>query len=204
MRAIYAVLLALVLGVAGCGGCGADVSGPVKEITYENIEHDGKTWRVNFESRFDAPVADVYAAFQEPERAHDLAPENVLKSELVSEEGNKKVVDLVGRLEILPPGFKVQQLRTEYVFYPDEKRFTTRTIDFGLADIDSEYKFEPADGGKATVLKFSQTSKSKAPSLTESLQKGALRETYITQVRVINKALGLEDDGADAGAEAKS
>jgi len=28
--------------------------------------------------------------------------------------------------------------------------------------------------------------------LVESLQKGALRETYITQVRAINRALGLD------------
>ena len=43
-------------------------------------------------------------AMSKPERAHEMAPENVLKSELVKEDGNTKVVDIVGRLEVLPPG----------------------------------------------------------------------------------------------------
>ena len=55
----------------------------------------------------------------------------------------------------------------------------------------TEYRFEPAPDGKGTLLRFTQTSKDKAPLLVESLQKGALRETYATQVRAVNRALGL-------------
>jgi hypothetical protein len=195
MRFIGAVLVATVVAFSGCGGCGADLSGPAKEIVSENIERDGDTWRVSFVSTFAAPVDKVYEAYRHPERGQELAPERVLKAEVVSEEGNKKVVDIVGRLEILPPGFKVQNLRNEYTFYPDEKRITSRTIDFNLADIESEYRFESTPDG-STVLHFSQTSKDKAPLVVESLQKGALRETYITQVRIVNKALGIESEGA--------
>jgi hypothetical protein len=89
----------------------------------------------------------------------------------------------------------VQNLRNEYTFFPDEKRITSRTIDFNLADIESEYRFESTAEGN-TVLRFSQTSKDKAPLIVESLQKGALRETYITQVRLVNKALGIESKDA--------
>ena len=53
------------------------------------------------------------------------------------------------------------------------------------------YRFEPSPDGKGTLLRFTETSKDKAPLLVESLQKGALRETYATQVRAVNRALGL-------------
>jgi hypothetical protein len=141
----------------------------------------------------------VYALFSQPERAHELAPDNVMKSELVSENGNTKVVDIVGKLDILPPGFKVQNIRNEWKLYPDEKRITSKSIDFKLADIDSEYKFEPTSDGKGTIVKFTQTSKDKAPLLVDSLQKGALKETYVRQVQMVNKALGLNQPATAPG-----
>ena len=69
-------------------------------------------------------------------------------------------------------------------------------VDFKLADITSEYKLTPTSDGKGTILTFKQTSKDKSPLLVDSLQKGALRETYIRQVDIINKALGLNEQAA--------
>lgn len=187
----------LAIGFAGCGGCmGPDISGPAREIVSEKMEKNGDVWNVEFVSTFDAPVDKVYEAFSKPETSKEYAPENVLKSELVKEEGNTKIVDIVGKLDILPPGFKVQNLRNEFVFYPAEKRFTQKTIDFPLADLSAEFKFTPTPDGKGTVLTFNQTSKTKSAMLVDSLQKGALRETYITQVRVVNKMLGLDTEKA--------
>ncbi|HWP66186.1 MAG TPA: SRPBCC family protein [Candidatus Limnocylindria bacterium] len=195
MRTIHGVALGLVLAAAigGCGGCGGgETAGPVPEIATERIEKRGDTWHVSFVTHFDAPVDKVYEAFTHPEKGQEILPQSILKSEVVSEDGNVKVVDIVGRLEILPPGFKVQTLRNEYTFYPGEKRITSRSIDFKLADINSELKFTPSNDGKGTTLTFSQTSKDKAPMLVESLQKGALRETYVTQVKIADKALGIQ------------
>jgi ligand-binding SRPBCC domain-containing protein len=199
MKAMRWILVALLaVGFAGCSGCfGVDVSGPAREIVSENMEKNGDIWTVDFVSTFDAPVDKVYDAFSKPEDSKQYAPENILKSELVKQDGDTKVVDIVGRLDILPPGFKVQQLRNEFTFYPDQKRFTQKTIDFPLADINSEFKFEATPDGKGTVLRFHETSKTKSAMLVDSLQKGALRETYITQVRVVNKMLGLEPDKAE-------
>src|SRR5262249_8489705 len=97
------------------------------------------------------------------ERVHEYAPENVLKSELVKNENNVKVVDIIGRLDILPPGFKVQNIRNEITFYPAEKRITSRSIDFKLADINSEYRFEPGPDGKGTVPPAHPDQKGQAP-----------------------------------------
>jgi len=165
--------------------------GPAKEIVSESMSKSGDIWHVSFVSKFDAPVDKVYEIFSHPERSHELAPDNVLKSEVVSEQDNTKVIDLVGKLDILPPGFKVQSIRTEYTLYPADHRITSKTVDFKLADINSEYKFEPTPDGKGTLLRFNQTSKDKGGIPVESVQKGALRETYVTQIRAVNRALGL-------------
>jgi|SRR5581483_7809087 len=196
MKAILAivavvVLVAAVYGVMKYRAIQQAASGPAKEIVSESLSKSGDTWQVSFVSRFDAPLDKVFDAFQHPERAAQYAPENVLKAEIVSDSGNTKTVDVVGKLDILPPGFKIQNLRTEYTVYPNEHRITSRSIDFKLADITSEYKFEPTSDGNGCVLRFNQTSKNKTPMLVEALQKGALRETYLTQVRAVNRALGL-------------
>ena len=195
MRTTYGMVLGVVLAgmLHGCGGCGGgEVAGPVKEITSEKIDKQGDTWHVKFVTHFDAPVDKVYEVFTHPEKGHDVLPGSILQADVVNENGNSKVVDIVGRLEILPPGFKVQTLRNEYTFFPDQKRITSRSVDFKLADINSEFVFTPSDDGKGTTLTFTETSKDKAPMLVESLQKGALRETYVTQVKIADKVLGLD------------
>jgi Polyketide cyclase / dehydrase and lipid transport len=192
MKLAYALLFLMAIAFAGCGGCTrTEDIGTSKEIASESMEKSGDTWHVKFQTKIDAPPDKVYEAFAQPERSHEFSPDNVMKSELVSQNGNTKVVDIVGKLDVLPPGFKVQDLRTEFTLYPDEKRITSKSVDFKLADLASEYKFEPADGGKATLITFTQTSKDKGGLPVESLQKGALKETYVRQVQMVNKALGL-------------
>jgi hypothetical protein len=81
---------------------------------------------VNFTSKFEAPVDRVWEAFNQPERLKEFVPENVLKSDVVSQDGNKKTIDLVARLDILPPGFKVQKRRTT----PSSRAATARPPSF--------------------------------------------------------------------------
>jgi hypothetical protein len=199
MKTILAVVAAVVIAVVAYLGYAyyriqQAATGPAKEIVSESITKTGDTWHLAFVSKFDAPLDKVYEIYSHPERSQQLAPENVLKSEIVQEDGNTKVIDLIGKLDILPPGFKVQKIRSEYTLYPDEHRMTAKTIDFKLADVTSDYKFEPGPDGKSTILKFTQTSKDKS-QLVDSLQKGALREQYLTTVRAVNRALGLAPAG---------
>ena len=193
MRIVMAGLLG-VLVLAGCGGKTEPTCPPAKEIGTSRVVKNGDTWDVSITSNIDAPVDKVFEAASHPEKGHDLVPESILKSELVGEDGNKKTMDIVVRLDILPPGFKVQNVRNEYVYYPQDKRFTTKSIDFKLADITSEYKFEPSSDGKSTVLKFTQKSKDKSPMILDSLQKGAQCETFAIQAKVVRRALGLDTD----------
>jgi len=195
MKAILAIAAAVVLALVAYVVVkyraiqqAADCRAP--QIVAGSMTKSADTWHINFTTRINAPLERVFDAFQHPERAAEFAPENVMKSTILKDEGNTKVVDVIGKLDILPPGFKVQNLRTEYTVYPAEHRITSHTIDFKLADISSEYRFEPASGGGTTV-QFTQTSKQKQNLPTEALEKGALCETYLTQIRAVERALGL-------------
>ncbi len=197
MKNILAIVAVVVLAVVGFVGwqywkIQQVLSGPAKEIVSEKIEREGDIWHASFVSKIDATPDEVFEAFNQPERTAEIMPDSFKQSKLVSSEGNKKVVDFIAVLEILPPGFKVQNPRVEITYFPSEKRMTTRTIDFQLADITSEYTIEPADGGKATIVRLEQKNKPKTASIVESLQKGAIRESYINQIRAANKGIAQE------------
>ncbi len=196
MRTIVVVLLGAALAAAGCGGKGEPSCPPAKEIATSSVVKNGDTWDVVITSNIEAPVDKVLEAAEHPEKGHDLVPENLLKTEVLKEEGSTKTVDIVARLDILPPGFKVQNIRTEYTYYPQDKRFTTKSIDFKLADITAEYKFEPSADGKGTVVKLNQKSKDKSPLILDSLQKQALCETFSIQMKVVRRGLGLDEKPA--------
>lgn len=162
--------------------------GPVQEIAREKMEKTGDTWHIEFETMFDATVDRVYEAYSQPERGHEFAPDQVLASELKSSSGNTKVVELRARVLNLP----IQRLIIEYTLDPERKRLTSRTLEYNMADITSEYEFQASPDGKRTLLKFKQTSKEKLGNpLPESVQKGALKASYVTAVRTVNKALGI-------------
>lgn len=199
MRKLLSLVFVVAIGLVGCGGGGEDDAHPaIREIKTESMAKKGDTWTVAFTSEIAAPVDKVFEAFSQPEKGHDLLPENVLKSELKSSEGNKKVIDLVIKLDILPPGFKVQNPINEYEFFPDQKKIVQKTLDFKLADIQSEFQFKPSADGKGTTVDFKQTSKDKSSMIVESLQRGALRETYVIQIKTVEKALGLAPDAKPA------
>jgi hypothetical protein len=205
MKNILAIVALVVLAVAGFVGyqywkIQKALTGPAKEIVSESIVREGETWHASFVSKLDGTPDEVYRAFSQPERLSEIMPDNFPKSQLVSSDGNKKVVDFVARIDILPPGFKVQNPRIEFTYFPAEKRIVTKTIDFQLADIDSEYKFEPADGGKATIVRLEQKNKPKSASIVESLQRGAIRESYVVQVRAAMKGMAQDRAAKPAAA----
>src|SRR5262249_54291345 len=109
MRTIAPIVIGVVL-IADCGGKTEPSCSPMKEIATSSVVKNGDTWDVAITSNIEAPVDKVLEAAQHPEAGHDLVPESILKSELVNEAGNTKTMDIVARLDILPPGFKVQNI----------------------------------------------------------------------------------------------
>jgi hypothetical protein len=159
--------------------------GPVEEIVYEKLEKDGKVFEIELRSRIDAPVDVVWAAMLEPEKLAENS-DQYKKSELISETENSKELDLhVLALDNL------QQFKILLVFDEPNKIVKLSTTESTLADIEGSYLLEPSPDGKMTLYTYKaiQTDKVALP-ISVDVQRSALKESFVNQVRAIKKQIG--------------
>ncbi len=197
-RSKFLVLLiaaATILSLAGCdkimglfraNRAAVKWQGPVKEIVYEKLDKDGKVFDIEMRSRIDAPVDKVWAALKEPEKLADNNEQYKL-SRLIKSEGNTKQLEIhVLTLDNL------QQFVIEIAFDDAHKKATIRTIKSTLADIDGSYELTPSPDGQKTlyVYKAKQTDKVVLP-VSVDVQRSALKESFVNQVRAIKKQIGI-------------
>jgi uncharacterized protein YndB with AHSA1/START domain len=160
--------------------------GPVEEIVFEKLEKDGKVFDVELHSRIDAPIDAVWAAMKQPEKLAEYSAQ-YKKSDLLSAEGNKKVLELhVLALDNL------QQFKVELTFDDATKTTTIKTLESTLADIQGTYELVPSPDGQKTlyIYKAKQTDKVALP-ISVDVQRSALKESFVNQVRAIKKQVGL-------------
>ncbi len=199
MRKSKVVFLALgvvaLLGVSGCDmiagyfraqKAATKWEGPVEEITFEKLEKDGKVFDVELHSRIDAPIEAVWAAVKTPEKLAENSTQ-YKKSELLSAEGNKKVLELhVLALD------NMQQFKVEITYDDTAKTASLKTLESTLADIQGTYELVPSPDGQKTlyIYKAKQTDKVALP-ISVDVQRSALKESFVNQVRAIKKQVGL-------------
>jgi len=199
MRKSKVVFLALgVAALLGASGCdmiagyfraqkaATKWEGPVEEIVFEKLEKDGKVFDVELHSRIDAPIDAVWAAMKMPEKLAEFSTQ-YKKSDLLSAEGNKKVLELhVLALD------NMQQFKVELTFDDATKTTTIKTLESTLADIQGTYELVPSPDGQKTlyIYKAKQTDKVALP-ISVDVQRSALKESFVNQVRAIKKQVGL-------------
>jgi hypothetical protein len=128
----------------------------------------------------------VWAAVKSPEKLAENSTQ-YKKSELVSAEGNKKVLDLnVLALD------NMQQFKIELTFDDATKTATLKTLSSTLADIQGTYELVPSPDGQKTlyIYKAKQTDKVALP-ISVDVQRSALKESFVNQIRAIKKQAGL-------------
>jgi len=160
--------------------------GPVDEIVYESLEKDGKVFDVEMHSRIDAPIDKVWEAMKHPERLAEFS-DQYKRSKLLSENGNTKQLELhVLALDNL------QQFKVELTFDDANKTIHIKTIESTLSDIDGTYKAEPSPDGTKTlyIYKAKNTDKVALP-VSVDVQRSALKEAFVNQVRAIKKQIGI-------------
>ena len=159
-----------------------------KEISLEEIVKDGQTWKVKFESVIDKPIDQVWQAFGSPERSAEFIPETFKKSELKSSAGNKKVLEMQVQVLTLP----LQTFVTEMTYDEAGKTVGVKTLQ-GPQDLTATYKLEASPDGKKTLIRYDSTAVNKINvPLPESVQRGAVKELFVKQMRAINA--GIEDE----------
>jgi hypothetical protein len=112
--------------------------------------------------------------------------EQYKKSDLISNEGNKKQLDV----NVLTLG-NLQNFKLELTFHDDTKTVDVKTLESTLADIDGTYHLEPSPDGQKTlyIYKAKQTDKVNLPVSTD-VQRSAIKESFVSQVNAIKKQVG--------------
>jgi predicted negative regulator of RcsB-dependent stress response len=161
-----------------------------KEVAAESIEKEGNKWTLHMESVLAQPIDKVWKALRQPERSHEFI-DAFKKSELKKEEGNVKTVEFQVQVLTLPLQTFVAQLT-----YNDSAHEVGLKTLSGPQDQNATYTLTALDPNKTLlVLDGTATDKVSVP-LPLSVQKGAMRELFVNQVRAIQK--GIEIDEAKA------
>lgn len=158
--------------------------GPVAEILSEKLDKQADTMTMEFTSRLDAPLADIWQAFSEPERSAEFS-ETIRVSRLLQAQGNSKLI----LFEMAMLG-QPQRLSMQFTFLPGENRVRIQSVESQLSDIQGEYHFTPSPDGTKTLLTYTGTLKDKVSlPVPLALQKNAARESFVSTVRALQKGV---------------
>jgi len=158
-----------------------------KEVAAESIEKDGSKWTLHMESVLAQPIDKVWKALRQPERSHEFI-DSFKKSELKKEEGNTKTVEFQVQVLTLPLQTFVAQLT-----YDDAGHQVALKTLSGPQDQTATYTLTAIDPNKTLlVLDGTAVDKVSVP-LPLSVQKGAMRELFVNQVRAIQKGIQVDE-----------
>ncbi|HEY2773431.1 MAG TPA: SRPBCC family protein [Candidatus Binatia bacterium] len=190
------VVAAAVVAVAGISGCdqiagyfrarsaAVKWDGPIEEIASADLTKDGKVFTIKMESRIDATPDKVWAAMKHPEMLSKNS-DQYKKSDILKDEGNHKELEIhVMALDNL------QQLTVSMDFDDATKTLHLKTLTSTIADIDGTYSLTPSPDGQKTLYVYNakQTDKVALP-ISEDVQRSAIKESFVNQVRAIKKQI---------------
>jgi carbon monoxide dehydrogenase subunit G len=158
-----------------------------KEVAEESIEKDGTKWTIHLESVLTQPIDKVWKALHQPERSHEFI-EAFKKSELKKEEGNTKTVEFQVQVLTLP----LQSFIVQLTFDDADHTMTAKTLS-GPQDQNATYRLSSLDADK-TLLVYDATATDKiSVPLPLSIQKGAVRELFVNQIRAIEQGIAQDE-----------
>jgi carbon monoxide dehydrogenase subunit G len=163
-----------------------------KEVAEESIEKDGTRWTIHMESVLAQPIDKVWKALHQPERSHEFI-EAFKKSELKTEEGKSKTVEFQVQVLTLP----VQSFVVQLTFDDANRTMTTKTLS-GPQDQSATYRLSSL-GADKTLLVYDATATDKiSVPLPLSIQKGAVRDLFVNQIRAIEKGIAQDEAKGNA------
>jgi carbon monoxide dehydrogenase subunit G len=203
MKTIVSVVIGVALLLAALGGwqywrmtSAASRWSGAEELTFEEIVKDGRTWTVRLESVIAKPIDQVWEAMQQPERSAEFIPETFKKSELKSSGDGKKIVEMQIQVLTLP----VQTFLAEMTYDAAAKTVSVQTRG-GPQELVATYRLESSPDGTSTRLRYSGKAEERINvPLPESVQKGAMRALFVSQVRAIER--GIEQELRDRAEKA--
>lgn len=155
-----------------------------KEVVEASFKKDGAVATIHYVGIVDGPLDKVQDAVWAAERGSQMI-ENIKKSELVQQDGNKKSVLMQLKAGALP----MQQVVMLFTLDPVKHEVSFKTTQAQGADLEGVYRFEGA--GNRTRLTYDAKATDKIPNpLPDGVIETAQREVFVNTVRGINKSLG--------------
>jgi hypothetical protein len=183
-----AIVLVAVLGYVGWSYWAVQQAavrweGAVPGILSEKIEKEGDVADIELVSRIDAPMADVFGAFQRPEDTPKYVAE-IKQATVVEEADQKKRVEF--HLTLLE---RLQVLTVDLTYDPSGESVGIKTFE-GETDIDGAYALTPSPDGQKTLVTYraKQRNKSALP-IPVSTEKSAIKEQFKNLMCAIEKDL---------------
>src|ERR1700687_1518137 len=150
----------------------------------ENITHEGDLWHADFTARIPAPEQTVFDAIRNIENTHS---DQVKAVRVVSESGNKKVVD------VDTAGLPGQTITTEleFEYLPDEKKIVYHTLNNALLDTQATYQL--GDEGSSTFIDYHQTTHLlQSFPVPDGMIKQVIRNIFVSQLDTLKRALHIK------------
>jgi hypothetical protein len=163
------------------------------EVVDSSFKKDGAVAKIRYVGVIDAPIDKVQDAVWGVERSSEMI-ENIKKSELVQQDGNKKSVLMQLKAGTLP----LQQVVMQFTLDPANHDIAFKTTQSQAADLEGHYKLETVGNKTRLTYEATQTDKIANP-FPDGVVETANREVFVNTVRGINKSLGVAPAPTTAG-----
>jgi hypothetical protein len=154
-----------------------------KEVEEASFTKDGAVATIRYVGVVDAPLDKVQDAVWGAEHSSEMI-ENIKKSELIQQDGNKKTVLMQLKAGTLP----LQQIVMLFTLDPGKHQISFKTTQAQAADLDGAYHLEAVGNRTRVTYEAKQTDKIANP-FPDGVIETANREVFVNTIRGINKAL---------------
>jgi hypothetical protein len=154
------------------------------EVVDASFKKDGAVAQIRYVGVIDGPLDKVQDAVWGVERSSQMI-ENIRKSELMQQDGNKKTVLMQLKAGTLP----LQQVVMLFTLDAPNHEISFKTTQAQAADLEGKYHLEAAGNRTRITYEATQTDKIANP-FPDGVVETANREVFVNTVRGINKSLG--------------
>ncbi len=156
-----------------------------KEVEEASFSKDGAVGHLKYVGVINGPIDKVQDAVWGVENSSKMI-ENIKKSDLVKQEGNKKTILMQLKAGTLP----MQQVVMEFTLDAPKHEVSFKTTQAQAADLEGTYHLEPVGPDKTRLTYMATQTDKIANPFPDGVVETAQREVFVNTVRGIEKSIG--------------
>lgn len=156
-----------------------------KEVEEATFTKDGAIGHIKYVGIVNGPIDKVQDAVWAVETSSKMI-ENIKKSDLVKQEGNKKTILMQLKAGTLP----VQQVVMEFTLDAPKHEVAFKTTQAQAADLEGAYRLEQVSPDKTRLTYEAKSTDKIAVPFPDGVIETAQREVFVNTVRGIERSIG--------------